>query len=83
MIAATVVVLSAALLAFGWRTVVGPTLADRVVGMNGALIVAMALLGLVVVETGRTSFLPVLVLLSVVGFVGTAMIARFLEGRGR
>ena len=47
------------------------------------LIVGMVLLAELAVETGRGTFLPVLVLLSVVGFLGTAMIARFLEGRGQ
>jgi multisubunit Na+/H+ antiporter MnhF subunit len=54
-----------------------------VVALNGMLIVGMVLLATQVMETGRDSFLSVLVLLAVVGFVGTAMIARFLEGRGR
>jgi multicomponent Na+:H+ antiporter subunit F len=76
-----VLVLAAAL--FAIRLVVGPTLADRVVALNGMLIVGMVLLAELAVETGRGSFLPVLVLLSVVGFLGTAMVARFLEGRGR
>jgi multisubunit Na+/H+ antiporter MnhF subunit len=34
-------------------------------------------------ETGRGAFLPVLVVVTLVGFVGTAMVARFIEGRGR
>jgi multisubunit Na+/H+ antiporter MnhF subunit len=81
--AAIVAVLCLAGLLFAVRLVRGPTLADRVVGMNGMLIVGMVLLATQAMETGRDSFLSVLVLLAVVGFVGTAMIARFLDGRGR
>jgi multicomponent Na+:H+ antiporter subunit F len=77
----TVLGIAAAL--FAARLVAGPTLADRVIALNGMLIVGMVLLAELAVETGRGTFLPVLVLLSVVGFLGTAMIARFLEGRGR
>jgi multisubunit Na+/H+ antiporter MnhF subunit len=77
----TVLGIAAAL--FAVRLVKGPTLADRVVALNGMLIVGMVLLAELAVETGRGTFLPVLVLLSVVGFLGTAMIARFLEGRGQ
>jgi multisubunit Na+/H+ antiporter MnhF subunit len=82
-IVAVLTVLCIAAVLFAARLVVGPTLADRVVALNGMLIVGMVLLAELAVETGRGSFLPVLVLLSVVGFLGTAMIARFLEGRGR
>jgi multisubunit Na+/H+ antiporter MnhF subunit len=77
----TVLGIAAAL--FAVRLVKGPTLADRVVALNGMLIVGMVLLAELAVETGRGTFLPVLVLLSVVGYLGTAMIARFLEGRGQ
>ncbi len=83
MIVAVLIVLGAAATLFAVRLVIGPTLSDRVVALNGLLIVGMVLLAELAVETGRGTFLPVLVLLSVVGFLGTAMIARFLEGRGQ
>lgn len=83
MITASVIVLGVAGLLYAIRLAIGPTLADRVVGMNGILIVGMVYLAIHMVRSDRGSFVAVLVLLSVVGFVGTAMIARFLEGRGR
>ncbi len=83
MIVAVLVVLGIAAVLFAIRLVIGPSLPDRVVALNGLLIVGMVLLAELAVETGRGTYLPVLVLLSVVGFLGTAMIARFLEGRGR
>ncbi len=83
MIVAVLVVLGLAVALFAVRLVAGPTLADRVVALNGMLLVGMVLLAELAVESGRGTFLPVLVLLAVVGFLGTAMIARFLEGRGR
>jgi multicomponent Na+:H+ antiporter subunit F len=83
MIVAVQIVLGLAAALFAIRLVVGPTLPDRVVALNGMLIVGMVLIAELAVETGRGSFLPVLVLLALVGFLGTAMIARFLEGRGR
>lgn len=83
MTAAAVVVLGLAGVLFAVRLLVGPQLPDRVVGLNGLLAVGMVLLAVQAMETGRDLFIAVLVLLGVVGFVGTAMIARFLEGRGR
>jgi multisubunit Na+/H+ antiporter MnhF subunit len=35
------------------------------------------------VRTQRGAFLPILVVIALVGFVGTAMVARFIESRGR
>ena len=83
MIVATLVVLAVAATLFAVRLVLGPTLSDRVVALNGLIVVGMVLLAAKAMDSGRASFLPVLVLLAVVGFIGTAMIARFLEGRGR
>jgi multicomponent Na+:H+ antiporter subunit F len=82
-IVATLVVLAAAAALFGVRLILGPTLADRVVALNGVVLVGMALLAVDAMHSNRSAFLPVLIVLAVVGFVGTAMIARFLEGRGR
>jgi multisubunit Na+/H+ antiporter MnhF subunit len=82
-IAATFVVLVLAAGLFGYRLLSGPSLADRVVALNGMLIVGMVGLAADAVRTERGPYIPVLVVLALVGFVGTAMIARFLEGRGR
>lgn len=81
MIVATLVVLGVATALFGVRMAVGPTLADRVVALNGFIVVGMVLLAMDALVSNRGSFLPVLVVLAVVGFIGTAMIARFLDGR--
>ncbi|MBK6855728.1 MAG: MrpF/PhaF family protein [Microthrixaceae bacterium] len=35
------------------------------------------------VESGDGSFLPVAVVLTLVGFISTATVARFIEGQGR
>ena len=33
-------------------------------------------------DTGRGAFLQVAVMLTLVGFIGTAVVARFIEGQG-
>ena len=35
------------------------------------------------IETGNSAYLPVIVVITLVGFVGTAMVARYIEGRTR
>lgn len=83
MIVAALVLLVGAVVAFGYRMVVGPTLADRVTGVNGILVSGMAAIVANAARTGSGAFLPSLVAISLVGFVGTGMVARYLEGRGR
>ncbi len=82
MIAATFAVLVLAAAIFAFRLVAGPSLADRVVALNGMLIVGMVGVAADAVRTENGAYIPVLVVLALVGFVGTAMIARFMEGRG-
>jgi multicomponent Na+:H+ antiporter subunit A len=70
-----------------WRPLVlSVGLVTMIAGGSRALrqyVLKQLLLAELAVESGRGTFLPLLVLLAVVGFLGTAMIARFLEGRGR
>jgi multicomponent Na+:H+ antiporter subunit F len=61
------------------RLMVGPTLADRVVALDVAL---MALMGGVAVRaaaSGDTSELNLLVVIAIVGFTATVAASRFIE----
>jgi multicomponent Na+:H+ antiporter subunit F len=68
---------------FGYRLLIGPTLADRINALNGLLVVGTSAVAASAVQTGRGAFLPVLVVVALVGFIGTATVARFIESRGR
>jgi multisubunit Na+/H+ antiporter MnhF subunit len=83
MIAATFIMLVVAAGLFSYRLLKGPTLADRVNALNGLLIVGTIAVAAQAMVTERGAFLPAVVVVSLVGFVGTAMVARFIEGRGR
>ncbi len=83
MISVSYVLLGAAVLGFGYRAVSGPTLADRMTGVSGMLTAGMGAVVVHSVDTGSGAFLPVLVVLTLVAFVGTGMIGRFIEGHGR
>jgi len=78
---ATLVILAAAALLFAVRLAVGPSLADRVVALNGLIIVGMGAIATQAAHTSVGSFLPTLVAISLVGPIGTGMIARYIEGR--
>ncbi len=82
MIAACYVVLGLAAALFGARAIVGPSLTDRVVGIDGMIVAGMSLVIVNAMDTQRGVFLQVAVMLTLVGFISTAVIARFIEGRG-
>ena len=75
------VALGFAALCFAARLILGPTLSDRVIGLDGLVIVGVSTVAIRAVVTGNGSFLPVLVVVTLVGFVGTAASARFIEAR--
>lgn len=82
MIEATYVVLLLAFVGFAVRLVRGPTLADRVIAIDGMLVSGVSTVIVRSVETQRGAFLQVAVVFTLVGFIGTAVVARFIEGRG-
>ena len=83
MIAATLSRCCRRFVGFAYRLLRGPTLADRVIAIDGMLVVGLSTL---VVQrrrhVQRGAFLQVAVLFTLVGFIGTAVVARFIEGRG-
>ena len=59
-----------------WR---GPSLADRMVALDTLLFIGAGSLGTYVVRTGETAFVPVIVVIAIVAFVGTLVVARTIE----
>ncbi|HEX2048643.1 MAG TPA: monovalent cation/H+ antiporter complex subunit F [Acidimicrobiales bacterium] len=82
MTTAALVVLALAVAGFAYRLVVGPSLADRVLALNGLVLAGMGAVATYAAATGNGAFLPALVALALVGPIGSGMIARFIEGRG-
>jgi multisubunit Na+/H+ antiporter MnhF subunit len=82
MTAAALVVLALAAMCFAYRLVSGPSLADRVIALNGLVLVGMGAIAAHAAHTGTGAFLPALVALALVGPISSGMIARFIEGRG-
>jgi len=82
MITTALVLLAVAALGFLLRLVIGPSLADRIIAVDGLLLIAMSALA---VETARRDsdvFVDAVVVVGLLGFVGTAIAARFVERRG-
>jgi multicomponent Na+:H+ antiporter subunit F len=80
--AAAFVVLVLAAACFAYRLVTGPSLADRIIALNGLVLVGMGAIAAHAAHTGNGAFLPALVALVLVGPIGNGMIARYIEGRG-
>ena len=82
MTAFALVLLSLAACAFMYRLLRGPTLPDRVIGLDGLLatIVIGAILG--AARTGASVLLATVLVVAIAGFVGTSALARFIERRG-
>lgn len=60
-----------------WRAVVGPTMLDRVVAVDVLVIVVTMTLAVAAAASGDVTTLPVVVVLAMVGFVGSVSVARF------
>ncbi len=64
------------------RMVIGPSLADRV--MSADLLLTIFVMGIAVqaARTGDGLYLPVMVVVALVGFLGTSVVAGLIEKRG-
>lgn len=82
MTAVAFVVLVLAAGCFAYRLVIGPSLADRIIALNGLVLVGMGAIAAHAAHSGNGAFLPALVALVLVGPIGNGMIARYIEGRG-
>ncbi len=64
------------------RLVRGGSLADRIVALDSLLVVIVSGIAVQASRTGAGTYLDVLVVAALLGFVGTITVARFIERRG-
>jgi len=79
-IALTLLALSALVLSV--RVLIGPSVPDRVIAIDALLVVIVSGLAVDAAASDRTAFVDVAVVVSLLGFVGTGVAARFIEKRG-
>lgn len=58
------------------------SLADRIVALDTLLVVTVSAIAVWGVRAGTDAFVPVLLVASLLAFVGTVTVARFIERRG-
>lgn len=64
------------------RLVRGPSLADRIVALDATLVVVVSGIAVQAARTRDGTYLDVLVVAALLGFVSTVTVARFIERRG-
>lgn len=65
------------------RVALGPSLADRMVALDTLLFIGVGGLGVYVVRSGDTTYVPVLVVAVLIAFLGTVVVARYIEAETR
>jgi Multisubunit Na+/H+ antiporter, MnhF subunit len=79
----TLWMLSIAFLLIVVRIVLGPTLPDRIIGLDLLVGVGMGFIGAIGLSSGYYLYLDVAIALALVGFLATVAFARFVIRRGR
>ena len=65
------------------RIVIGPTIADRILGLDTITVLAVGIIGVFAVRTGLNLYIDIAIAVALVGFLSTAAFARYLLSRGR
>lgn len=63
------------------RLVRGTSVADRIVALDALLLVSVSGVAVLAIRFDTTVFLPILVVASLIAFVGTITVARFIDER--
>ena len=78
----TLALLSAAFLVVVWRIIRGPTLPDRVLGLDALVSIAIGFIATIGIRTGYALYVDIAIALGLVGFLATVALARFIHMRG-
>ncbi|CAN7480497.1 cation:proton antiporter [Pararhizobium sp. LjRoot235] len=76
------VTLSLGLLLTVGRIVRGPTLPDRVLGLDMLVAIAIGFIAVIAIRSGFNLYIDIAIALSLVGFLATVAFARFILARG-
>lgn len=72
------VLIGLAMLCAAYRLLVGPRVHDRVLGLDTLYVNAMLMLVTFGIQTGRTLYFEAALIIALLGFVGTVVLAKFL-----
>jgi multicomponent Na+:H+ antiporter subunit F len=66
-----------------FRIVKGPTLPDRILGLDMLVAIAIGFIAVIGIKTGYPLYIDVAIALGLVGFLATVAFARFILSRGK
>lgn len=72
------IMLGLGMLCAAYRVVVGPRAQDRVLGLDSLYVIAMLMLVVFGMQSGRTIYFEAALVIALAGFVGTVALAKFL-----
>jgi len=81
-ITAAFILLTLAGFAFLYRLLIGPSVADRVVALDGLLMVVICGILVDVADGSSVVSIDTVLVVSVVAFIGTGVLARLVERQG-
>jgi multicomponent Na+:H+ antiporter subunit F len=64
-----------------WRIIRGPTIPDRMVGIDIFGILVVGICGIISVQTGKAFILDIGIAWVIFSFIGTLTLAKYLSGR--
>ena len=76
-------ILSLSFLVTIYRIVKGPTLPDRILGLDMLVAIAIGFIAVIGIKTGYTLYVDIAIALGLVGFLATVAFARFVMSRGK
>lgn len=76
-------ILSLSFLVTIYRIIKGPTLPDRILGLDMLVAIAIGFIAVIGIKTGYTLYVDVAIALGLVGFLATVAFARFILSRGK
>jgi multicomponent Na+:H+ antiporter subunit F len=82
MITAALVLLAVGALFFFIRLLKGPSIASRVVALDGIVATIVSAIAALSAAWGHGHFLDVMVVVALIGFVATSAVALFIQERG-
>ncbi len=82
MIVLASVILSIAALLFVARLLLGPTVPDRVIALDGLLVTVMCAVLVAASDADSSIGIDTVLVVALLGFVGTGVLARYVEQRG-
>lgn len=66
-----------------YRIIKGPTLPDRILGLDMLVAIAIGFIAVIGIKTGYSLYVDIAIALGLVGFLATVAFARFVLSRGK